>query len=169
MTRLLLSTLSILFVGGGCGPNGEAQIEANKAVVREMTEAINNRELDRLDDLVAEDLVRHCQATPGVNVRSLSEFKEFLRQDFASVPDSKQEIEMLIGEGDRVAAYVSYRGTQTGTMGPFPASGNRVDLKFIGILRIENGKVAEIWVEWDNLTVLTQLGHFPPGKAAADA
>jgi predicted ester cyclase len=54
-------------------------------------------------------------------------------------------------------------------MGPFPASGNRVDLKFIGILRIENGKVAEIWVEWDNLTVLTQLGHFPPGKAAADA
>jgi hypothetical protein len=35
-------------------------------------------------------------------------------------------------------------------------------LPFIGILRIEDGKVAEIWVEWDNLYALAQLGHLEP-------
>ena len=53
-------------------------------------------------------------------------------------------------------------------MGPFPPSGYAIDLKFIRILRVEDGKIAEIWVEWDNLAVLTQLGHFPPPGAAAE-
>ncbi|MCH8960675.1 MAG: hypothetical protein IH820_04960 [Bacteroidetes bacterium] len=38
-------------------------------------------------------------------------------------------------------------------------------MRFLGILRIEEGKIAEMWVEWDNLNILTQLGHFPlPGE-----
>lgn len=169
MKNFLIPLLSALFLLSGCRQADNSAVEANKALMREMTEAINNRDLDRLDALVSADLVRHCQATPNVNVRSLSDFKEFLRQDFASVPDSEQEIEMMIAEGDKVAAYASYRGTQTGAFGPFPASGNKIDLRFIGILRIEDGKIAEIWVEWDNLTVLTQLGYFPPDEAATGA
>lgn len=47
-------------------------------------------------------------------------------------------------------------------MGPFPASDRRLDLPFIGMLRVEDGKIAEIWVERDNLNALSQLGHFPP-------
>ena len=50
-------------------------------------------------------------------------------------------------------------------MGPFPPSGNRLQIPFVGILRIEDGKIAEIWVEWDNLNALMQLGHFPPEAA----
>ncbi|MGB5302463.1 MAG: ester cyclase, partial [Gemmatimonadota bacterium] len=50
----------------------------------------------------------------------------------------------------------------TGQMGPFPPSGKQLELPFIGLLRVENGKIAEIWVEWDNLNALAQLGHFPP-------
>lgn len=38
----------------------------------------------------------------------------------------------------------------------------------MGILRIEEGKIAEIWVEWDNLNALTQLGHFPPSDKRDD-
>ena len=37
--------------------------------------------------------------------------------------------------------------------------------RFLGILRFEERKIAEMWVEWDNLNILTQLGHFPlPGE-----
>ena len=28
--------------------------------------------------------------------------------------------------------------------------------------RRSEGKIAELWVEWDNLAFLKQLGHFPP-------
>jgi len=52
--------------------------------------------------------------------------------------------------------------TQKGTMGLFSPTNKKAELKYLGILRIENGKIAEMWVEWDNLSFLTELGHFPP-------
>ena len=85
-----------------------------------------------------------------------------LEADFATVPDSVMEIDVIFGGGDYVAMRARYMGTQKGKMGPFPASGKRVELPFVGILRFENNEIVEMWVEWDNLHSLTQLGHFPP-------
>lgn len=141
--------------------------EANKQLVRGMAEAINARDFDALDDLVAADVRRHSAATPDVTVENLDQFKEFLHQDLAAFPDAVQEVDFMLAEGDLVAGRFFYRGTQTGQMGPFPPSSMALDLPFIGILRIEDGKIAEIWVEWDNLNALTQLGHFPPAVQAA--
>lgn len=141
--------------------------EANVATFRAMTDAINARDLDALDALVAEDVVRHSQSTPGVVVESLEDFKAFLRTDFATVPDSEVECPMVIAEGDLVASWCSYEGTQEGPMGPFPPSGKRLDLDFAGFLRFEDGKIAEMWVVWDNLTGLAQLGHWPPPDATS--
>jgi steroid delta-isomerase-like uncharacterized protein len=135
---------------------------SNKEVVRRLIAAINNRDFDLLDELVAPDVVRHSQATAGVEVRSLEQFKEFLRQDLATFPDAQQQIHTIIGEGDKVALYLTLTGTQDGPAGPFPATGKEVVVQFLGIMRVEQGKVAEIWVEWDNLNILTQLGHYPP-------
>jgi len=47
-------------------------------------------------------------------------------------------------------------------MGPFPPSDRQMTLEFAGIHRIENGKLAETWLTWDNMAALSQLGHFPP-------
>ena len=58
------------------------QVEKNKATVRRFIEAMNNREFAILDQLLAPNVVRHCQATPGIQVRSLDDFKEFLQMDF---------------------------------------------------------------------------------------
>jgi predicted ester cyclase len=55
-----------------------------------------------------------------------------------------------------------YSGAQAGQMGPFPPSGERFEIPYIGILRFADGIIAEIWVEWDNLSALTQLGHRNP-------
>ena len=135
----------------------------NIRIVTAMVEAINDRDLGRLDTLLAADIVRHSAATEGVNVTSLDEFKDFLRADFSGIPDSVITIEIIFGNSEFVALRAIYSGTQTGQVGPFPPSGKRVELPYLGILRITNGKVAEMWVEWDNIFMLTQLGHFPPG------
>ena len=139
-----------------------AQPDKNKEIAQKMIDAINSKDYDILDELIATDIVRHCQATPNFNINSLAEFKEFLKGDAKVFPDSYITTEMLIAEGDKVAGYFTYSGTQEGAMGPFPATGKKADLKYLGILRIEDGKIAEMWVEWDNMTFLTQLGHFPP-------
>jgi predicted ester cyclase len=61
-----------------------------------------------------------------------------------------------------VAAYATYSGTMTGPLGDLPATGKSMESKFMTIFRIEDGRIAELWVEWDNLSMLTQLGLFPP-------
>jgi len=128
-------------------------------VARLMVEAINDRDLDRLNNLVAENVIRHSAATAGVTITNLEAFKAFLRTDFAAVPDSEISIDVAFGNDEYVAMRATYSGTQTGAMGPFPPSGNEVELPFIGILRIADGKILEMWVEWDNVYMLTQLGH----------
>ena len=142
-----------------CAP---AESSANEEIVLRMIEAVNTRDFDALDEVVSPAVRRHSGATPEVQVTSLEEFKAFLHADLASVPDAMQEINRIFSSGDMVALHATYSGTQTGQMGPFPPSGKQLELPFIGLLRVENGKIAEIWVEWDNLNALAQLGHFPP-------
>ncbi len=45
-------------------------IEQNKAVIRRFIEAWNRRQPEAFDELVAPDVVRHCEATPGLDARS---------------------------------------------------------------------------------------------------
>jgi len=152
----------LLVLLAGCRPASVTQTEENKAIVSGLTEALNNADYDLLDELMTPDFVRHSQATPDAQVRSREEYKKFNQQFVAAFPDARITIHFMVAEGDKVATYASYTGTQAGPMGPFPASGKKVESKFLGIFRLEQGKIAELWVEWDNLAMLTQLGHFPP-------
>ncbi len=149
-------------------PSVTAQPDKNKKIAKQMIKAINDRDYDLLDKIMAHDLMRHCQATPNLNIRSLIEFKEFLKEDLKTFRDSHITTEMLIAEGDKVAGYFTYSGTQEGAMGPFPPTNKKAELKYLGILRIEDGKIVEMWVEWDNIAFLTQLGHFPPPEKTED-
>jgi steroid delta-isomerase-like uncharacterized protein len=137
--------------------------EPNKAIIRQFFEAWNSRQPQAFDELVASDVVRHCQATPGLDVYSLDQLKEFLRLDTEIFPDSVQTLKHLVAEGDLVTVWATYEGTQKGTMGPFPPSGARAQFDFGAVFRITRGKIAEWWVTWDNMTVLRQLGHLPSG------
>lgn len=136
----------------------EAQTD-NEIVFADFLDAVNSRDLDHLDSLVTEDFVRHSQATPGVTIDSREDFIRFLEADFSTVPDSRIECPMTAAEGDLLATWCTYSGTQEGAWGPFPPSGRRIDLDFAGFLRFEGGRIAEIWVTWDNVAALTQLGH----------
>jgi len=143
--------------------------EQNKSIVQRFGEAQNNGQLDLLDELVAPDFVRHCQATPWVEIRSLDDFKRFLREDRAAVPDGHVTPRFLVAEGEYVALYFTYAGTHTGQWGPIPPTAKRFELECSGVLRMSGGKIAELWITWDNLAVLTQLGHWPPAQEGASA
>jgi hypothetical protein len=53
-------------------------------------------------------------------------------------------------------------------MGPFPPTGKKFTADFGGFFRIAGDRIAELWVTWDNLAGLAQLGHIdlssPPGR-----
>ena len=137
--------------------------EQNKAIIRRFFDAWNGRQPEAFDELVALDVVRHCQATPGVDVLDLDQLKAFLLLDTGVFPDSVQTIKHLVADGNLVALWATYEGTQRGPMGPFSPSDARAQFDFGAVFRMEDGKIAEWWVTWDNMTILRQLGHLPSG------
>lgn len=163
-SRILRFAALVLFFGlsTGLSFSGSSQEEENKDLVLCGFEVINARDWEGLDEIIAANYVRHCQATPEVKVRSLEDFKQYLKQDSATFPDSRMIIQHSVAEGDLVAFYATFTGTQKGQMGPFPPSNKKMTLEFAGIHRVADGKIVETWVIWDNLAALTQLGHFPP-------
>lgn len=151
---------TVASLGCLCGPCKEAQ--ANRELVVDAFQAIADGNLDALDQYIAADYVRHSQATPDVEVTSLNQFKEYLLREKDTFPDPEMTVTYLVAEGDLVAFWATYGGVQKGPMGPFPATGKRMEIDFAGIHRIADGKIAETWVTWDNLAGLMQLGLYPP-------
>ncbi len=135
--------------------------EQVRTLVRRLEDAMNTRRLELLDDVLAPDVVRHCQATPHLSITDREQFKQFLRQDAETFPDNVQTFTQVLVDGDRAAVWATYEGTQTGPMGPFPPSGEKARFDFAGVFRIRDGRIAEMWLVWDNVTVLSQLGHLP--------
>ncbi len=167
MKSLAISLLVLaLFATISCGDPNTKLSKQSKDIVAKAFEAVGNGDYDNMGNFIADDYVRHSQATPDLNVRSLGEFKEFIRMDRIAVPDQYIDVKTLVAEGNLVAFWATYHGTQTGQMGPFPPSHKTVSLDFSGVHRVEDGKIAETWITWDNLTILSQLGHFPPPSQA---
>ena len=87
--------------------------------------------------------------------------RRWLLSNQETFPDYHEDIESLVGEGDYVAWRSKGTGTQSGALGPFPATNKRMEVAIIGMHRFQDGLVAETWTSWDNLAALTQLGLLP--------
>lgn len=66
--------------------------------------------------------------------------------------------EDLIAEGDRVVARMTITGTHTGDFYGIPATGKRIHVSGIYIVRIANGKIVGHWGEENGVTVFRQPG-----------
>lgn len=132
-----------------------------RSLVQRLEDAMNKRELDKLDAIVAENFVRHCEATPHLDIRNLDGFKAFLRDDAAAFPDNVQTFTHIAAENDLVGVFATYEGTHLGPLGPFEPTGKRAKFDFAGVFRVDGGKLCEFWITWDNMTILAQLGLLP--------
>ena len=83
-----------------------------------------------------------------------------------AVPDRGSSDVVLFAEGEYVVEEARYTGTQTGTWRnpagvEIPATGRTLDFPFVGVFRVEDGKISSIRLYYDQLEVLTQLGLMP--------
>jgi predicted ester cyclase len=77
-------------------------------------------------------------------------------------PDLHAEVRQMVDDGDCVAVRFELYGTNTGDYRYLPApTGRRAVWEGIGIFRVVDGKIAEIWGTADRLGMLTQLDLLP--------
>ena len=137
-------------------------VEQNKIVVaRFFEEVFNNKKIESVDELVAGNVVDHnriifAQPTGPGGVA------EGIRMLLVAFPDLSAAVERLVGEGDYVVAKVRMAGTNTG---PYPRvsepTGRHTEWESMVMLRMEDGKIAELWGTSDRMGMLTQLGILP--------
>lgn len=131
-------------------------------------DAANARDFDRVAKLLCVDFTRHSQATPDVVVRSREDMVDFLRANARVFADEHVELEETLVDGDRVAFRGTYSGKQIGTIGPYESKGHAAQVDISGVFRVQNACIAELWILWDNLALLGQLGHAPGGDGSPD-
>lgn len=156
----MISFLVVLTLLNGCGQSAQDQLEANKELVRQLGAINDAADWDKLDTLLSDDFKRHSMATTAnPEISSRDEFKRHEQAIHSLYPDRHVTYEMLVAEGDMVAAYATFRGTNANLE-------KSIELKYLVMMRIDDGKIAEIWVEWDNLSAQKQLGLWPPSGVA---
>jgi steroid delta-isomerase-like uncharacterized protein len=130
--------------------------EEGKAITRRAYEAINQKNLDALDEIVASDIIDRDPA-PG-QAPGLEGVKQYFSSLHTAFPDVQMNIEDLIAEGDKVVARVTVGGTHQGEFMGIDPTGNQVTITGIDILRIADGKIVERWGKFDDLSMMQQLG-----------
>lgn len=134
-------------------------VQDHKRLVRHVIDAgVNKADLDVFREVLSPEYTRHSQATTEMpEIHGIDEMLQFLREQFAIFPDWHEDIELLVAEGSYVACITRGTGTQLGPMGDVPPTGKAIDLMNFIFHRIEDGKIAETWIGWDNLAALGQL------------
>lgn len=139
-------------------------LETNKALVRAFETHINAHELDEAIALLSPDFVDH---TPGVGLPSgLDGVRAFFMMQYAGLPDNHRQSMEMIAEGDKVVHRLSGEGAHQGLLLGAPPTGKRVTWSCIDIWRVEDGRLAEHWVEADMLGLMQQIGLVPPPRPA---
>jgi predicted ester cyclase len=73
----------------------------------------------------------------------------------------------ILAEGDRVAFRATSRATHTKDFAGITATGTQIEVGQIGIARVADGMMAEVWNSTDRLGMMQQLGALPAPPAAA--
>jgi steroid delta-isomerase-like uncharacterized protein len=134
------------------------------ATMRSTYGRINAGDIAGFGALVADDFVEH-QGLPALPTKEGT--LEFFRTLLAAFPDWRMTVQDLIAGGDKAVARVTVTGTHKGEFMGVPATGTRVDVQLIDIMRFDGaGLVCEHWGVADMLSLMQQLGVVPAGPPA---
>ena len=139
--------------------------EENKALARRWADIFNQGNLDLVEEIYAPNFVGHDPTMPE-DVRGVEGRREFYGMYQSAFPDTQITIEDQLAEGDRVATRWTARGTHQGELMGVPPSGNRVEVSGVTISRIEGGKIAEEWDNYDALGMMQAIGAVPEQEPA---
>jgi predicted ester cyclase len=139
---------------------GEAMLEQNKAVIRRFVEEVqNNKSEEAYDELNDPEFV-NLSSPPGVPA-DREGGKVYLFGFLNAFPDCHFTIDDMLAEGDQVVTKKTFRGTHSGEFFGIAATGNKVELQFVDIMRVRDGRIVEHWNCIDQLSFMQQLGVLP--------
>jgi len=123
-------------------------------------EILGGGNLDLVDELTTDDFIDHEEGPPGTPAgrEGVKAFVSMFREAF---PDLKVEVDEMLEDGDLAAARATFSGTHDGEFMGVPASGKKVSIETIDIVRFDGDRVAEHWGVTDVMALMQQIGAIP--------
>ena len=128
----------------------------HKNLVRRWFEQVwNQGRADAVDEMMAPDATAHGL---GPDLRGPKEFKAFQATFREAFPNLQIDIDDLVAEGDKVAYRWTASARHDGHFMGIAPTGKSSQFTGMGIVRVKDGRIAEGWNVFDQLTMLQQLG-----------
>jgi steroid delta-isomerase-like uncharacterized protein len=140
---------------------GTTSPEDNKVIARRyFEELLSEGKLSLAEELFTADCAFRIPTLPSP-VRGQEGMKQFVAGLRGAFPDIRFRVEQIIAEGDKVAARWTITGTHRNAFLGIAPTGQAIRDQGIDIFRIAGGKIAEVWVNENDLALLQQLGAVP--------
>lgn len=101
-----------------------------------------------------------AQADALAGITTLQGYTDWMQGLFTPVPDGRYELRAFSVDEDRrsVTAYAVFRGTHTGSGGPLPPTGKRVEADYVYVMQFDGDKIRHMTKVWNDAVSLRQLG-----------
>jgi predicted ester cyclase len=111
-----------------------------------------------VDQYCSPDLIYHSIQMGDVGFEQTKQFQINLETAFKP----KITLKNIIIEGDMAAIQFTLEGTHQASFMGIPATGKKVTIEIAEIVKYRGEKITEIWMYYDNLSSMKQMGILPP-------
>ena len=125
-----------------------AREEVQAVIERFVEEIWNQGNLDAVSGLISPEIVYH---EPMQTIQGMEPYKQFVKTFQTTFPNAHFTWEDLVIEGDRAAFRWALQAAHEGNIPtlPIPPTGWKFNMSGQTAFRLEEGKIAEIWMETD--------------------
>jgi len=128
-------------------------------IIRRFEHAFRAADQATIDELADPGLVDHNPAPD--HEQTLAAFKHKVAGFKAIFPDLEEDLQDIIASGDTAATrWVLTGSLQQDFMG-IPASGQPIRVEGMNFYRLKDGRVTDIWTQFDGVALMQQLGAVP--------
>ena len=131
---------------------------ANQELGRKFFEAQDRMRGGPDPDLCATGYTAYIGSNPPM---ALSDHEGFAKAFYAGFPDLYHTVEDTVATEDSVAVRFTLHGTHRAEFMGIPPTDRSLHIGAIAIFRIDDGRVAEIHGQFDQLGMMRQLGVIP--------
>jgi steroid delta-isomerase-like uncharacterized protein len=131
----------------------------NIEIVTRFEHAFRAGDQATIDELCDPGLVDHNPAPD--HEPTLAGFKQKVAGFAAAFPDLEEDLQDIVAGGDAVATRWVLTGSQQQELMGIPATGQRITVEGMNFYRLRDGRVTDVWTQFDGVGLLQQLGAIP--------
>ncbi len=135
-----------------------SKTDATRAVIEGMVDGLNDHRIDDIGQFFASQF--RWMGNFGCGTKNgLDAFKDNWQKPFQAAFSDKVCIdEARLYMGEWAAAFGRQEAIHSGEFMGIPATGKKVDIRYMDFWKVEDGKIVDNWVMVDFPSVLSQLG-----------